>query len=513
MDLHFSYLLDSLCDPNELDDEQMEQFIKCCGTLNDLASEDLSELLGAMLQHCSLHQPAREPLLDPLLAQLIVRQHAVPQPLVEPIRTQVVALYEALGVSSKCGWRLLQWLATAAEEDDLNALVDCVIAGPPDNSQAAALALTPLFQSRSYDPTPLFPRLFAALQHLSIAAPILDLTNYMARSGMVGQHPASERGDELTALLGSLIQQLARIEENPAAAGASPDELSKKVDECVALVVALCDGLALIGNPSAIGKLFQALDLRHRRIRTAAAAALARLGETAGVDELVQLAAEPVARLRVLAHAEELDIVDKIDESYRTEEARAESQVALELAQPAFFGVPPSALTLVDTRTQFWPGYDEPVPCFLFRYEYRFEDTLYSNVAIAGPLVHAFTADLSDLPPDDIYAAYAGWHVDDESVFDIPLDAPTLAQRAEAERFERRLRDEHYEEIHSLLLGYFFGDRALVARASREGVVGIAVADQSEVEWFPMRTRLYPLGAHEAFCIYKGRRLLRSFNG
>ncbi len=394
----------------------------------------------------------------------------------------------------------------------MRAFVECVVQHPPEDPQAAALAMTPLFQSRQYRVECVFPRLFAALEHLSIAAPVLDLANYLCRSQMVPSHLAADRSAELAHLLGSLAQQLGCIAENPGATGESPSELSQKVDQCVSLVVSLCDALALIGDRTCVGKLYQALELHHRRIRTEAAAALAKFGESAGVEELKQLAGEPVARLRVLSHAEELGVLDQIDEQYRTDEAEAESRVALELAQPAYFGIPPSTLELIDTRTQYWPSYDDPMRCYLFRFEYRFADTSYSNIAIAGPLFHAFAADLSDLPPDDIYAAYAGWHVEDESVFEIPLDTPTMEQRAESERLARRLHDEGYDEVQPLMLGYFFGDRSLVARAQREHVWGVAVVDQQGVDWFPVRTRRHAIGAHEAFCIYKGRRLLRSFN-
>ena len=61
-------------------------------------------------------------------------------------------------------------------------------------------------------------------------------------------------------------------------------------------------------------------------------------------------------------------------------------------------------------------------------------------------------------------------------------------------------------------MGHFFGDRVLIARASRHDVPGIAVVDRNGVEWYPIRTQRHCLGAQEAFCIYKGRRLLRSFN-
>ncbi len=517
MDLHFSYLLESLRDPGTLDDTQMEQFVNCCAVIDDLPTDELNELFDAMQQHCSAHTSTGdappEPLLTPVLARTVVRQHRLSEPIEEGLRQRVVSLYGSLGTGSRCAWRLLQYLATAATQADLAALTECIIAAPPDDPQAAALALTPLFQSRDYDPTPLFPHLFASLQHLSIAAPVLDLSNYLVRSGMLHQHPAATRSGDLAQLLGSLVQQLGRIEENPGATSKSPEQLGTKVDECVSLVVALCDAMALIGSRSVVGKLYDAMELGHRRIQTEAAAALAKLGESAGVDQLVQLAAEPVARLRVIAHAEELNIVDKIDEALRTDEARAEAQIALELSQPTFFGVPPSKLERIDSRTQFWPGYDAPVLCFLFRYEYQFQDALYSNIAIAGPLVHALAADLSDFPPGDIYAAYAGWDLDDENVFEIPLDAPTMAQRAEAERLERRLHDAQYDAIQSLVLGFFFGERVLVARARREERTGIVVVDQSAIDWFPLRTLRNPIDAHTAFCIYQGRRLLRSFNG
>ncbi len=513
MNMQISYLIQSLQDVHKLDDEQRQQFAKCCGAIASVLPEEIADLLDAVQQHGALHNPPDEALIDPLLAGLVLHQRHSGEALSASLRDRIVCTYNALGASMQCGWRLLQWLATVAGDDDLRALTECVVGQAPDDSQAAALALTPLFQRRDYDPAALFPRLFAALQHLSIAAPVLDLSNYMTRVGMVAQHPAAGRGAELASLLGSLVQQLARVAESPGSFAESPAALARKVDECVALVVALSDALALIGSREAIGKLYQALELEHRRIRTEVAAALARLGESRGIDELVRLAAEPVARLRVIASAEELGIVDKIDPQYLTEQARAEARVALELTQPAFFGLPPVALELVDSQTLFWPGFEEPVDCFLFRYEYRFEGGQYSNIAIAGPLVHAFAADLSDLPPSDIYAAYAGWHVEDESVFEVPLDAPSVTQRAEAERFERRLRDDDYEAVKSVMLAYFFGDRVLVARARRQAMAGIAVVDQQGIEWYPLRTKLYQIGPHEALCIYKGRRLLRSFNG
>ncbi|MCU0716200.1 MAG: HEAT repeat domain-containing protein, partial [Pirellula sp.] len=70
-------------------------------------------------------------------------------------------------------------------------------------------------------------------------------------------------------------------------------------------------------DPACIGKLNQALDLKHRRIRTEAAFALGKLGEQHGIDALVEMAIDPAVRTRVIAYAEELGCIDKIDEQYR----------------------------------------------------------------------------------------------------------------------------------------------------------------------------------------------------
>src|SRR6185312_3349414 len=130
------------------------------------------------------------------------------------------------------------------------------------------------------------------------------------------------------------------------------------------------DALALIGDKSAVGKLYQALRVGHRRLRTEAAAALARLGEAQGADELAQLAAEPIARLRVLAYTDELGLKEKIDPQYTTAVARAEAELCVWLAEPTQYGVPPTSCELFDCRRQHWPGFDDPVDCFLFQFQY-----------------------------------------------------------------------------------------------------------------------------------------------
>jgi hypothetical protein len=169
-------------------------------------------------------------------------------------------------------------------------------------------------------------------------------------------------------------------------------------------------------------------------------------------------------------------------------------------------------LDLVEARTMYWPGYDDPVACFLFRFSYEMHAGEYAGIGIAGPVCHAFAADLADLPPDDIFAVFAGWQAEHDEVYELDAGRLTEAQQVEASRLERRLRDEGCHAIQPALLGFFFGERVLVAHAVYEGQPGIAVASQDEFVWLPARGSRRPPGPDEAICLFKGRRLLRAFN-
>lgn len=424
----------------------------------------------------------------------------------------IVDLYRKLGKDSAARCHLLQLLAASAIPAELEEFVELIVSDPPGDATSAMLAFGPLFQHTSYDPTNLFPQLLNGLAHQVIAASIIDLANFLCRQGLIEPHPGSSRKQELAELLGGVVQRLSRMEENPEEFSSDADEMAQQIEDAISLAVALCDALALIGDTDATGKLYQALEVRHRRLHTEAAAALARLGEDTGKDALVALAQEPVARLRVLAYADELDLTDRLDEQFTTSQARAEAELALWLAQPSQMGIPPTQLEAIDSRTQHWPGFDEPIESFLFRFTYQLPPGQYSNVGIAGPLTHAFGADLLDLPPDDIYAAFAGWHAEHEDIFEVDANMLSEAQRLEVTRLERRLRDSDYDSIQPTVFGMFLGDKLLVARAVRDEHPGIAVVDDHEVAWFPQRNSARPIGSHEACCIYKGRRLLKTFN-
>ena len=517
MDDRLATLLSDLDRVATVDAEESAACIRRTSWLETATVDEIDRLLDALLDRGPPADIRADELLSAALLHVVGRQRATPDAPTaleysDPLLEKAARLYGHLGPNNRSREYLPCLLSVARTRMALAAFAELMVESPPGDARSVMTSFAPLFQARDYDPARLFPRLFDGLSHVSVAAVILDLANYVTRQGLVSRHPGTERRDELAALLGGIVGNLGRLESSPPAEGETAETLGKKVNEGVALAVSLCDALALVGDTSVTGKLNQALGLGHRRLRTEAAAALAKLGEEAGVEALIGLAAEPVTRLRVLAYAEELGVLDKVSEEYQTAEAKAEAEITLWLAEPAQIGIPPTKCELVDRRNQHWPGYDDRVECFLFCFTYDLGQVKFSNIGIAGPLTHAFGADLCDLPPNDIYAAFAGWHAKHDEIVEVDVEHLSDVQRTDVARFERRLRDDGYDAIHPLTLGVFFGDKSLVAEAVRDGSSGVAVVDTEQTSWFVQGTNSRPLGPHEAYCIYKGRKLLQFFN-
>ena len=479
-----------------------------------------SEALPLMLSHLGASQSALRQSDPAILGGLLRALHAVAvqAPATAELLRQtppatIAAIDAALPPATANRHLLLHLLSLARAGDHLVALAVLLSQRPPANWMYVGQVLSPLMQYHDWDPADFFPQALDALAHPSAAAPVLDLANYLTRNAVVDRHPAAERVGALIELLGGVTGRLGRFEQDPRYFGESVDQVQAVLSEAVALAVSLCDALGLIGDTAAVGKLNQAMQLLHRRVQTEAAGALARLGDEGGRRRLLELAGEPSARLRVLAYAEELGIVDAVDESYLSETARAEAEMALWLSQPQQMGVPPTAVEVIDSRRQFWPSFETPVDCYLVHFTYNFGDTQYTNVGMTGPVVHAFAADVADLPLTDIYAAFAGWHADHPDIFAIPATQWNAAQRRVAEPLIRHLQREGLEQIEPLLLGFLLDEQAVVVRAVRDGTEELAVTDGLENVELATAGRLRPLTAEDAWNIYKGRKILRTFNG
>lgn len=453
-------------------------------------------------------QPAA---LDDRSAEKILDALSKP-PLPDGLLPPVVALYRRLGGGSRARAVLLASLAATATRPALAALADLLACDPPALPADVDRAFIPLFRQPNVDAGALFPRLLDALQHPSAAAVVLDLANHLTRSQRVASHPASSRSEQLIQLLGAVVERLRRLEEHPTEFGGSPAELRRIVAEGLPLVVGLSDALGLIGDERAVGKLHQALELSHRRLRIEAACALARLGQDAGRQALLELTAQPVARVRALAYLEELGLLDRVPAEHCSPAARAEGEFAEWLAAPAQFGLAPNALMLVDECRQFWPGCDQPVDCYLIDFEYRLPRVELSGVGMAGPITHAFAADLSDLPPSDIYAAYAGWSTEHDQIVETDAQSLPAETLARFEPIAASLREQGYDDLRLVLLGLFFGEEHWVLTARRGTAEGVVVRDAQQAHWLPIVATQRPPGPVEMYNIVKGRKLLRTFN-
>ena len=320
----------------------------------------------------------------------------------------------------------------------------------------------------------------------------------------------------MASLLSQVVQQLEMIEEGNVD-GKSPHEISENVNESVALCVALIDALALIRNEEAMGPVRQAMELKHRRVKTEAAAALVRLGDTLendGREQLVKLAAEPICRLRVIEYASELGLLDQIESQYQTDAARAESKLALWLASPTQMGVAPTSMQLGFQERMHWPSFEEPVTVYLFRFEYRFAGQAYSNVGIVGPMTHAFGFPLEHLPLNLILAAFAGWQTEHEEIYTIDWSRAESALAGLSSSLSRRLRSE-YPNAQEKFVGYFFETPVLLAEsASFDETDGghVVAVDRDRVFAFPRGTGNATLTAEVGFNIYCGLHILNTFN-
>ncbi len=359
----------------------------------------------------------------------------------------------------------------------------------------------------------IFPKLLAAIDNPIWCALVMDYANFTYRNEVFDVHPASEQTAKLNSLLSTVAERLQQLQDAPPESNEERLRLGKQVTESVAICIALCDAMACIGDESAVASLNKALQVEHRRLRVEAAAALAKLGVEDAKKVLTAMAAEPAERLRVLAYADELGVLDDVEEEFSNVVAKAEAEFVMHLAQPTQIGLAPQHIELLDQREQAWPGYEEPRSCFLLQFVYQFPSGEFTNIGIAGPVVMTFESDLSMLTYDDIYALFAGWHVEHPDIFHVDVQQVAGQNELHLQRMMRSLTEsEEYEEVHPVLLGNLLERRFLVASAMRGGDAGWAMVSEDEISWLGIGNPQRPLGAGEAFYLFVGRSLLRSFN-
>jgi hypothetical protein len=407
---------------------------------------------------------------------------------------------------------LLHLLSLARTDASLDLLGERLKASPPQNWIDAAQVLSPLMQHRDWKPSVVFPKLLKSIEHASIAAPAIDLANFATRVKLTNEHPAAGQVETLNRLLSGVTRSLERFEADPSTFGDDVATVQERLSQAVSLAVSLCDALGLIGHDASKPKLEQAMQLRHRRVQCEAAGALARMGDAAGRDRLIELAKEPSARLRVIAYAEELGFEESIDAKFRSDASLAESEVAIWLSQPDRFGVPPTSVETIDERQWMWPGFNDRVDCFLVRFHYDLGQRTYSNIALAGPAVFAMACDLADMQVDDIYAIYAGWQAEHDEIFTVAVPQFNASQTRVVETLQDHLDREGYEELKPELFGVFLDEHAAIFVAMREGKACRVLSDGLETIPVPLVGRSRPVQPNDLWNLYKGRKMLRTFN-
>ena len=488
----------------------------------------------------------KETIWPVILAAIFQRKNSADEPFQFDESAALRLLYTNLGPHRDQRYHLLARLARSASRVNLETFADLIVDDPPMAIGSVSAPFLPLFSGdKELDVNALFPRLFGGLGNPALAPPIMDLANYLTRSGATNKHPAAERVDHLLQLVEAVVANLSTLQSKPAE---SPAELRQKqlaVANSLPLAVSLCDALALIGDDRAIPKLTRMAELKHRRLRVEAAAAIIRLEQSADPDAIVQplqpkdadeegekpseavlmlasMAAEPVVRLRAIAYAEELGITEQLAFEHRSPIAVAEAELTSYLAEPMQMGMPPMACELIDSRVLHWPGYEEPRNCYLFQFSYVVAvdesqpATPYTSIGIAGPLVHAFHADIAHLPHENKYAAFAGYQGEHEDIQEYDLTNTTLRSSPQSivDSLADKLARAGYDDVEPQIFATFFGEPVIVAKATNENTApGIVVIDEDEKEdWYPHVGTSRPVGPAEAWYIYKGRRLLRSFN-
>ncbi len=215
--------------------------------------------------------------------------------------------------------------------------------------------------------------------------------------------------------------------------------------------------------------------------------------------------------MRVLAYAEELELLDEIDEAFQTDDAIAGAKLALWLSHPHQVGFPPHQLEVLDRRVLFWPSFTEPVDCVLVKYTYELENRTHSNIGITGPVTYAMECDLTGLSLEDLYAIYAGWHAEHTDIFEVPYETWNPAQHRASHPLIKHLEHVGFESIEPLFLGIMLDEHCLVARGIHDQQSEIVVTDG--LEWYAQPVQgSRGLKPQDVWNIFKGKRMLRAFN-
>ena len=212
------------------DPSQLSRIASLSQGIPGLSSEDVDLLLERLLEFGDdLQAPPEvtseggvkvDQLIQPVIHQFIQRETKLnaesdSDESWTPSRFQSVqSLYRLAPNHSDLRNHLLRWMAVEGSQEALQIWTDLICDDPPEHRVGIVLAFAPLMQA-DFEPSPwmLSQLLNHGTSHSQIAPAIFDLFNYYYRHQKVENHPAVERINELTDLLGLLAGQLGKIED------------------------------------------------------------------------------------------------------------------------------------------------------------------------------------------------------------------------------------------------------------------------------------------------------------
>lgn len=140
-----------------------------------------------------------------------------------------------------------------------------------------------------------------------------------------------------------------------------------------------------------------------------------KLGDTKCRDGLIDMAKSYVHGQRAVEYLEELGLEEFVPEESKTWEFAALAEMSSWLSHPSEFGAYPTELTLVDSRTLFWPPTQDERRLTIVRYRYEKWNSDGSDeigVGLVGSVTFClFGVVLNESPPEEVYAIHCAWEM------------------------------------------------------------------------------------------------------
>ncbi len=171
----------------------------------------------------------------------------------------------------------------------------------------------------------------------------------------------------------------------------------------------------------------------HDLVRIEAAWSQAKVGDSAGIDQLVDLCLDVNLSQRAQHYLEELGRTDAVPKAASEPDFRAKADFANWLAHPNELGHAPDEVEIVDRRVLRWPPEREPKPFWLIRYTVRDKSGLGEDdidCGVIGSMTFCFFSyEFAQRPPEDCYAIHCYWEMEGQKLIE-ELEPPDPSEYA-----------------------------------------------------------------------------------